>query len=173
MGVDQRETGGYSVTYGREEIQFPVYVIAILAAALLAAALVTGGTVWLVLGVGAAAVAYYNVPLIERRPTMGANQYGIFIQGFGLIRWRAIDRIELVEVAVRASTINELQIGLNMRLSSALVADWRKQPFYRSLMRLPWTMARTNVVGVNLEPFDQEPDEIHRTLLRLWRHYRS
>ena len=31
----------------------------------------------------------------------------------------------------------------------------------------------TNVVGVNLEPFNQEPDEVHRTLLRLWRHYRS
>jgi len=40
-------------------------------------------------------------------------------------------------------------------------------------MRLPWSMARSNVVGVNLEPFDREPDDIHRTLLRLWRHYRS
>ena len=172
--MEKLEAGGYSVTYGREEIQFPVYVIAILAAALLAAAIVTGNTVCLVLGVAGAAVVYYNVPLLERaRPALGANQYGIFIQGFGLIRWRAIDRIELIEVAVRASTIHELQIGLNMRLSSALVADWRKQPFYRSLMRLPWTMARTNVVGVNLEPFNQEPDEIHRTLLRLWRYYRS
>lgn len=171
--MEKLEAGGYSVTYGREEIQFPVYVIAILAAALLAAAIVTGSTVCLVLGVAGAAVVYYNVPLLERRPTMGANQYGIFIQGFGLIRWRAIDRIDLIEVAVRASTIHELQIGLNMRLSSALVADWRKQPFHRSLMRLPWTMARTNVVGVNLEPFNQEPDEIHRTLLRLWRYYRS
>lgn len=171
--MDQREAGGYSVTYGREEIQFPVYVVAFLSAALLAATLVTGSTVTLVLGVAAAGVTYYNVPLLERRPTMGANQYGIFIQGFGLIRWRAIERIELVEIAVRASTIHELQIALNMRLSGALVADWRRQPFYRSLMRLPWSMAKSNVVGVNLEPFNQEPDEIHRTLLRLWRHYRS
>jgi hypothetical protein len=104
---------------------------------------------------------------------MGANQYGIFIQGLGLIRWRAIERIELVEVAVRASTIHELQIALKERLSSALVADWRQQRFYRSLMRLPWSMARTNVVGINLEPFNKEPEEVHRTLLRLWKHYRS
>jgi hypothetical protein len=171
--VDERNAGGYSVTYGREEIQFPVYVVAGLAAVLLAAALVTGSSVWLVLGVAAAAVAYYNVPLLERRPAIGANQYGIFIQGLGLIRWRAIDRIDLVEIAVRASTIHEVQISLNMRLSNALVTDWRRQPFYRSLMRLPWTMARTGVVAVNVEPFNQEPDEIHRTLLRLWRHYRS
>ena len=171
--MDERDAGGYSVTYGGEEIQVPVYVVAFLAAAFLAAAIATGGTVWLVLGVAAAGVTYYNVPLLERRPAMGANQYGIFIQGLGLIRWRAIDRIELVELAVRASTIHELQIGLKERLSSALVADWRQQSFFRSLMRLPWSMARTNVVGVNLEPFNKEPDEVHRTLLRLWRHYRS
>lgn len=171
--MDERDAGGYSVTYGGEEIQVPVYVVAFLAAAFLAAAIVTGSTVWLALGVAAAGVTYYNVPLLERRPAMGANQYGIFIQGLGLIRWRAIDRIELVELAVRASTIHELQIGLKERLSSALVADWRQQSFFRSLMRLPWSMARTNVVGVNLEPFNKEPDEVHRTLLRLWRHYRS
>jgi hypothetical protein len=171
--VDERNVGGYSVTYGREEIQAPVYVVALLSAAFLAAAIVTGSTLWLVLGVASAGIAYYNVPLIERRPIVGANQYGIFIQGLGLIRWSAIDSIELVELAVRASTIHELQIGLKTRLSSALVADWRKQSFWRSLMRLPWSMARSNVIGVNLEPFNQEPGEIHRTLQRLWRHYRS
>ena len=137
--MDERDAGGYSVTYGGEEIQVPVYVVAFLAAAFLAAAIVTGSTVWLALGVAAAGVTYYNVPLLERRPAMGANQYGIFIQGLGLIRWRAIDRIELVELAVRASTIHELQIGLKERLSSALVADWRQQSFFRSLMRLPWS----------------------------------
>ena len=171
--MDERDAGGYSVTYGREEIQTPVYVIAFIAAATLAAAIVTGATLWLVLGVAAAGITYYNVPLLERRPTMGANQYGVFIQGFGLIRWRAIERIDVVEIAVRASTIHELQIALKTRLSSALVADWRKLPFHRSLMRLPWSMARTNVVGVNLEPFNTDPDDIHRTLLRLWKHYRS
>ena len=171
--MDERNAGGYSVTYGREEIQAPVYFIAFLAAVLLAAALVWGSTVALALGVGAAGVAYYNFPLIERRPIVGANQYGIFVQGLGLIRWTAIDRIDLVEIAVRASTIHELQIALKSRLSSALVADWRQLPFHRSLMRLPWSMARTNVVGINLEPFNTEPDDIHRTLLRLWKHYRS
>ncbi len=172
--MDERDAGGYSVTYNRDEIQFPVYVVAILAAVLLAAAWITGETLWLVLGVIAAAVAYYNFPLLEtRRPTLGANQYGIFIQGFGLIRWRAIDRIEVVEIAERANTVHQLQIGLNMLLSSALVADWRKLPFYRSLMRLPWSMGQSNVVRVSLDPFSQEPDEIARTLVRLWRYYRS
>ena len=127
--MDERDAGGYSVTYGREEIQAPVYFIAFLSAVLLAAAAVWDSVVALALGIGAAGVAYYNFPLIERRPIVGANQYGVFIQGLGLIRWSAIDRIDLVEIAVRASTIHELQIGLKTRLSSALVADWRKLPF--------------------------------------------
>lgn len=171
--MDERNVGGFSVTYGREEIQAPVYVVAGLAAVLLTAAVITGSTLWMVLGVAAAGVAYYNVPLLERRPAVGANEYGIFVQGLGLIRWSAVDSIELVELAVRASTIHELQIGLKTRLSMALVTDWRQQPFWRSLMRLPWSMARSNTVGINLEPYNQEPEEIHRTLLRMWRHYRS
>ncbi|HEY7669354.1 MAG TPA: hypothetical protein VH852_01840 [Hyphomicrobium sp.] len=174
QGVDERNVGGYAVTYNRDEIQFPVYVIAVLAAILLAAAWVTGQTLWLALGLVAAGVAYYNFPLLESgRPTLGANQYGIFIQGFGLIGWRAIDRIDVVEIAERATTLHELQIGLNMVLSRALVVDWRKQPFWRSLMRLPWSMGSSNVVRVNLEPFSEPPEEIGRTLTRLWRYYRS
>ncbi len=172
--MDERDVGGYSVAYGRDETQFPVYLLGVLSAVLLAVAWVYGGTLWLVLGVAAAGAAYYNFPLLETgRPTLGANEYGIFIQGFGLIRWRAIDRIDLVAIAERAATVHELQIALNMRLSSALVTDWRKLPFWRSLMRLPWAMTHSNVVRMNLEPFDHPPDEIHRTLQRMWRHYRS
>lgn len=172
--MDEKDAGGYSVSYGREDIAFPVYVISVLAAAFLAAAWFTGLTIWAALGVAAAGYAYYNVPLLETgRPTMGANQYGIFIQAFGLIRWRAIDKIDLISMAERDTTIHELQIGLRVPLSSALVADWRKQPFYRSLMRLPWSMTPANVVRVRLGTFNQPADEIHRTLLRMWRYYRS
>jgi hypothetical protein len=41
------------------------------------------------------------------------------------------------------------------------------------LMRLPWRMSHDRIVRVNLEPFDQPPDAIHRTFLRMWRYYRS
>src|SRR5712675_1209860 len=51
-------------------------------------------------------------------------------------------------------------------LGTALVVDWRKkQPAYRLLMRLPWRMSHDRIVRVNLEPFDQPPDAIHRTFL--------
>jgi len=158
----------------RDDIYFPVYITAALAAIFCTAAWITGAIYWLPLAVAAVAFTYYNVPLLETgRPTIGANQYGIFIQAFGLIRWRAIERIDLAEIAERAMTVHELQIELNTPLSSALVADWRKQPIHRWLMRLPWRMSHNNVVRVNLEPFDQPPDVIHRTFRRMWRYYRS
>jgi hypothetical protein len=172
--LDERNAGGYSVAYKRDDTYFPVYVTAALAAIFLTAAWITGAIYWLPLAAAAAGFTYYNIPLLEiGRPTIGANQYGIFIQAFGLIRWRSIERIDIVEIAERAMTVHELQIMLGAPLGSALVADWRKQPAYRLLMRLPWRMDQSGSVRVNLEPFDQPPEVIHRTFLRMWRYYRS
>lgn len=172
--MNESEFSGYVVAYDRGEAQFPVWVMAFAAAVLLPASFMGGGPVALILGSIAAGVAYFNYPLLETgRPRLGANQYGVFIEGFGVIGWRAIDKVDLVPIAVRVMTVHELQIGLKQPLGTALIADWRKLPPYRLLMRLPWSMAHNNVVRVNLDPFEGTPEEIHRTLLRMWRHYRS
>jgi hypothetical protein len=172
--LDEGNVGGYSVAYGRDDSYFPIYITAALALIFITATWITGALYWLVAAAASAAFTYYNFPLLETsRPTIGANQYGIFIQAFGLLRWRAIERIDLVEIAERAMTVHELQITLNAPLSSALVADWRKQPPWRRAMRLPWRMSHNNMVRINIEPFDQPPEAIHRTFLRMWRYYRS
>src|SRR5262245_66608924 len=127
--------------------------MAFLAAVLVAGAFVSGYTIPFAAGIAAASVVYYNFPLLDtKKPRLGANQYGIFIEGFGLIRWRAVKSIVLVPIAVRAMTINELQIALDQPLGSALVADWRKMPLYRRFMRVPWKIAHENVVRVKLDP---------------------
>src|SRR5262245_9534411 len=101
--MDERDVGGYSVAYRRDDIWFPVYAAAAFAALILVTAYTAGQIIWLALAIAAAAFTYYNLPLLETgRPTIGANQYGIFIQAFGLIRWRAIEGIELVSIAERA-----------------------------------------------------------------------
>jgi hypothetical protein len=172
--LDKENVGGYSVAYGRDDAYFPVYITAALALIFLTAGWIMAAAYWLVPALAAAAFTYYNIPLLETgRPTIGANQYGIFIQAFGLIRWRAIERIDLAEIAERAMTVHELQIVLGAPLGSALVVDWRRQPRWRQFMRLPWRMSHNNMVRINLEPFDQAPDEIHRTFLRMWLFYRS
>lgn len=172
--MDERDAGGYAVAYRRDEIAFPVIISAMLAVGFIASAVLSGQLLWLIFGGAAAAATYFNIPLLETgRPTIGANQYGVFVQGLGLIRWRAIKEINIVPIAERAGTVHELQIALRTPIGSALVADWRKRPAYRRLMRLPWSMTHENIIRLSLEPFDQPPDEIHRTLLRMWRYYRS
>lgn len=168
------EFTGYTVGYGRDENQFPVYVTAFIGAVLIAAAIANQLTILFAVGAVSMAFAIYNFPLLETgRVRLGANQYGVFIDGFGLIAWRAVDAIDIVMIAQRAMTVNELQIKLKLPLTKALLADWRKVPFYRMVMRLPWRMSHDNVVRVTLDPFDKPPEDIHRTLLRMWRYYRS
>ena len=170
----EKEMTGYTVAYGRDEAPFPVYAASALGAILLTAGLFKGNLIFLGLGSVAAAFAYYNWPLAEvGRPRIGANQYGVFIEGFGIIAWRAIDSIELAQIAVRAVTLNELQITLKQPLARALIADWRKMPLYRQLMRLPWSMTYNNMIRIRLDAMDKEPDEIQRTFQRMWRFYRS
>ena len=55
---------------------------------------------------------------------------------------------------------------------SALLVDWRRLPIWRLLMRLPWTMGYDNIVRIDLQPFAPPPDEIIRTMQRMWRYYR-
>ncbi|MDX2258897.1 MAG: hypothetical protein NW205_08275 [Hyphomicrobiaceae bacterium] len=168
------EFSGYTVAYDRDEAPVPVYASGGLAALMLTGALFSGNSVLFVIGAAALGFAYYNYPLAETgRPRLGANQYGVFIEGFGIVHWRAIDKIDLVVIAVRALTVHELQITLNQPLRTALIADWRRVPWYRMPMRLPWQMTHTNVVRITLDPFDRSPEEIHRNITRMWKHYRS
>ncbi|MBU2580995.1 MAG: hypothetical protein KJ622_04675 [Alphaproteobacteria bacterium] len=167
-------TSGYTVRYGRDKGQFRVFILAGAGILFCVAAFYQGSELLLALGVAALGAAYYFYPLIEtERPRLGANQYGIFVEGLGLIGWRAVENIETVHIAVRTLMTHELQIKLSQPLERALVADWRKMAFYRLLMRLPWKMSHNNTVRINLEPFDDTPDEIERTLKRMQRHYRS
>src|SRR5262249_13949964 len=133
----------------------------------------TGYQTPLVIGIITACTAYYFYPLIERKkPRIGGGQYGVFIDGFGLISWRAISDIQLVTYATRFSQEHELHFRLPVPLDRALLADWRGLPVWRLLMKLPWTMGYDNIVRIHLAPFAPPPEDIHRQFERLWRHYR-
>ncbi|MEJ2118028.1 MAG: hypothetical protein P8Y36_09075 [Alphaproteobacteria bacterium] len=164
---------GYHLAYGKDAGDFRFTVMAALTAltgllyaatrydALLVFATITGCT------------AYYFYPLIERKPRIGAGEYGVFIDGFGLISWRAISEIAVVTFANRFNETQELQFRLKIPLDQALLADWRRLPVWRLLMKLPWAMSHDNVVRIAMEPFAPiTPDEIHRHFQRLWKYYR-
>jgi hypothetical protein len=159
---------GYTVAYEREEIQFPVYVVAFIGACFGVAGYAFDNIFLIALALLAGGFAYHNFPLLETgRPRIGAGQYGIFADGLGIVSWRAIKRIELVPVDVRGSVSNELRIALQEPLDKALIADWRKRPFHRFLMRLPWSTFGGDVLRIPLDVFDRPADQIHHNFTRM------
>ncbi len=172
MGQD--DINGYTVAYDRDEIQFPVYVIATIGLVCVARAVYIDSLLLAALGLVALGYTYYNVPLLETgRPRLGAGQYGIFLDGLGIIAWRAIKDIEVVAVDDRGIAHRELTLTLVRPIEMALLVDWRKRSPHRYLMRLPWSQRGPTTIRVPLEVFDQPADDIEATLVRMRRFYRG
>jgi hypothetical protein len=171
--VSQDDMHGYTVAYEREEIQFPVYVVGFIGAVLGTIGFGIDNFVLMALSFFAFGFAYYNYPLLETgKPRVGAGQYGIFAEGLGILAWKSIKELDLVAVDIRGATSNELRITLEDPLDRALLADWRKRPFYRYLMRLPWGMRRGGIIRIPLDVFDRPADEIMHSFERMMSFYR-
>jgi hypothetical protein len=169
--ISQIPEDGFSLAYARDAGDLRFNVMAFLAVLSAGAFAYAGFQALLVFAVATGCAAYYFFPLKERRARLGANQYGVFIDGFGLVSWRAIGEIKRVTFATRLMETSELQFVLRQPLESALLADWRRLPVWRLLMKLPWSMGYDNIVRINLEMFDPPPDEILRTFQRMWKYY--
>jgi hypothetical protein len=170
--LGQEHSHGYSVAYEREELQFPVYVVGFVAACLATAGYLLDNVLLIALALVAFGYAYHNYPLLETgKPRIGASQYGIFADGLGIISWRAIKRIDVIWIEIRGSGSHELRITLREPFERALLTDWRKRPFHRFLMRLPWAMAGKDIVRIPLDVFDHSADEIHHTFMRMMNFY--
>jgi hypothetical protein len=167
-------TSGYTLAYQGEDIQFPVYVVALTGVGLAIAAVRLDNVLLFGLALSALGFAYHNYPLLEAgRPRLGAGQYGIFAEGLGILSWRAIRKLEIVPVEVRGSMSNELRITLRKPLAQALLADWRHRQFHRFLMRLPWAMAGKDVIRIPLDVFDRPAAEIYGNFARMMGFYRN
>lgn len=172
--VTENDIVGYTVAYDRDDIHFPVYVTTFVAVALFAAGAVKGVPLLAAVGLLPAAVAYYNLPLIETgRPRLGSGQYGLFIEGLGLVSWRAVDSIETVETIVRGVTSHELHIALKKPVPEALLADWRVRPLARRFMRLPWSFESKTLIRIPLDILDRPAAEIQANFVRTWRFNRG
>lgn len=171
--VSQDDMHGYTVAYEREEIQFPVYVVGLIGVVFATLGIVHDNIILFALALITLGYAYYNFPLLETgRPRIGASQYGIFAEGLGIIAWRSIKQLDLISLNLRGSEANELHIILEEPLNRALLADWRKRPYYRFLMRLPWAMPAPNRIRIPLEVFDRPADEIMHNFTRMMGFFR-
>ena len=114
--------------------------MAIIAFMLFAGGVVQEQPMLIGLAIVPAAGVFYNLPLLETgRARMGAGQYGLFLEGLGLIEWRAIDALELCRSDLRGGVSQDLHIELKVPVEKALMLDWRRTIAVRSLMRLPWS----------------------------------
>ncbi len=170
-GLPSYLQAGFILPYNRSEAA-RFHVLAAITAATFAAWLTWGYQLLSITAILAGCSAYYFFPFTESRPRLGANQYGLFIDGFGLIAWRAIDEIKLVTYSVRTLEMEELHIKLKQPIGTALLADWRRLPTWRLLMRLPWKMGYDNIIRIDLQPFPTPADEVQRVMQRMWRFYR-
>lgn len=172
VGVPSFVERGFHLAYGKDAGDFRFNVMAILTVVALGLYAASGYAVILIFAATTACTAYFFYPLKERKPRIGGGEYGVFIDGFGLISWRAVNDIKLVTYANRFNETDELQFFLKVPLDKALLADWRHLPVWRLLMKLPWTMTHDNVVRIPLDPFEVPADEVHRQFMRLWKYYR-
>lgn len=168
---DENRHQGYSLPYSSEAGDLRFNVMAIVAVICLGLYAWFLYSALLVVGVATGCTAYYFYPLLEKKPRISAGQYGVFIDGFGVIAWRAIGQISRATYVSRLEEYNELHFKLIQPLESALLADWRHMPWWRLLMKLPWSMTYDNVVRIKLEPFAPPPDEIVRTFQRMQKFY--
>lgn len=165
-------SSGFAVGYGKDKGNFRVYVCFVVSVVCLLGWFFRGSEIALALAVFFGATGYYFYPLVETgKARLGAGEHGVFIEGFGVVPWRAIEKIELSTYAVRTIEVNELTLKLGRSLPNALIADWRSLPYHRLLMKLPWSMTRDNTVRINLEPFANRPDEIVAALQRCRRYF--
>lgn len=165
---------GYVVAYEREQLSFPVYLVAMVACIFFAAGFIHGLPIVAAVGLAPAAYAFYNIPLLETgKPRLGAGQYGLFVEGLGLIQWNAIDTIDIAPVDVRGVPCHDLMLTLKTAVNEALLVDWRRRSPLRRLMRVPWSLRKGNRVRIPLDVMDRPYMEVHQTFQRLWRHYRG
>lgn len=168
------DINGYTAGYEQEELYFPVCVCGVVALVFAGLAITRDIPVLGLLALVPAGAFYHNLPLLKSgKPRLGAGQYGLFIDGLGLLQWRAIGAIDLVENEFRGTLYRDLEVALNEPVSDALILDWRVRPLARRLMRLPWSWRSGGIIRVPLDILDRPPREIHAAVLRMWRFYRG
>jgi len=172
--LDERNVGGYSVAYRRDDIHFPVYITAALAAVFFTAAWITGAAYWLALAVTAAGFTYYNILVGDRAahhwrqsvwhlyPSLRADP----VASHRAYRSRSDRRAR----DDRPRSYRLCSTHLSTALSLSTGASSRSNRFADALAVVHGPPRRGAGQVRTVRP---AADEIHRTFLRMWRYYRS
>ncbi len=107
--------------------------------------------------------AYRYYPMVEsRRPQLGADSNGLFIDGLGFLNWADIANVELFETSVRSIMLATLRIRLKGPLDDAVARPQRVEA-WRSGMTRVWSRRRDAAgdrLEVTLHPLSNNPAEL-------------
>lgn len=110
--------------------------------------------------VGLGSTIYYR-PLMEpRRPQLGASMQGLYVERIGVIGWRAIADIDMVETYIRTMRFNKLVVTLSMPLDKATVQPETVTSWRRYTSR-NWTL-KGNRLEIKLDTLKADPEVVLR-----------
>lgn len=142
-------------------------------------ALVYGGAVLIIIGslvtivrgepfalvlslVGLGAVFYFR-PLVEtRRPQLGANMQGLYVERIGVIGWGAIAELDVFETNLRTMHFTKLIVRLASPLEQAVVEP-EPVPWWRHWMSRNWVL-KGDRLEIKLDTLKAEPGAVVRRL---------
>ncbi len=107
--------------------------------------------------------AYYYHPYIEtKRPQLGANQNGLYLERLGFLSWGDIADMELFETSVRSIRLQTLKVSLHRPLSDSVAKPEKFNPF-RVLMIRCWRQTGATSLEIAVHTLEANPNNLlHR-----------
>lgn len=115
--------------------------------------------------VGLGSTFYYR-PLMEaRRAQLGASMQGLYVERIGVIGWRAIADIDMVETYIRTMRFTKLVVTLSMPLDKAVVQPEIVTPWRRYTSR-NWSL-KGDRLEIKLDTLRADPEVVLRRVKAL------
>ncbi|KZL18844.1 hypothetical protein PsAD2_02360 [Pseudovibrio axinellae] len=124
----------------------------LLAAALLGTGIVSGMLLPVLASLPVFFSVYWQYPFIDKRPQMGANKTGLYLERLGVIRWSAIKGLSIQTTAVRSMEFRQLCIQLKGPIEECLHHSDQKS-LLRAAMRKNWRLnnGKSNAPVIELD----------------------
>ncbi|MEP3280181.1 MAG: hypothetical protein ABJN26_11505 [Stappiaceae bacterium] len=150
LAIGYRSGSGESLVYG----SFMAAALGVLLA------FITDEPWFLVLAAVGLGGAYYYRPYVEsKRPQLGANADGLYLERLGFIAWADIADIQLFETSVRSIQLQTLKISLNRPLKET-ISKPEKPNVFRYLMARCWRRTGPRSVDIAIHSLEANPDNL-------------
>ncbi|MDQ0314356.1 hypothetical protein [Amorphus orientalis] len=111
--------------------------------------------------IGLCSTVYFR-PLIEaKRPQLGANMQGLYVERIGIIGWSAIAEIDVFETSLRTMNFSKLIVRLAVPLEKAIVVP-ETVPWWRRLMSRNWSRKGPDRLDIKLDTLSADPAVVVR-----------